>query len=65
MTTEADMALRGQLRARSSLHKKLDKGDAASMQAGVALSKRVLAKYIESVAQWIDQVLDGKAGRSL
>ena len=65
MTTEADMALRGQLRARSSLHKKLDKGDVASMQAGVALSKRVLAKYIESFEQWIDQVLDGKAGRSL
>ena len=63
MTTEAAMALKGQLRARSSLNKKLDKGKLAETQAGVALTKQVIAKYMDSVATWIDEALDGKAGR--
>ena len=63
MTTEAAMALKGELRSRSALNKKLDKGKLADTQAGVALTKRVIAKYMDSVATWIDEALDGKAGR--
>ena len=60
---ERDMAVRGELRARSALHKKLDKGNLSGTQAGVTLTKQVLAKYMESVATWVDEALSGKAGR--